>query len=132
MADLIMKQSGELKESAKNHSQEHSLEVQLPFLQYFKGQFSFVPISIAHFATYDDLVELGKAIAAAIEEFGQDVLIVASTLIPGYSASALRAPVSRSIDHCAAASNVRISTLPSSPNLSISTCPASYPDCTRS
>lgn len=84
LADLIMKQSDVLEESEKNHSQEHSLEVQVPFIQYLKGQFSFVPISIAYFATYDDLVDLGKAIAGAIREFGQDVLIVASTDMSHY------------------------------------------------
>jgi hypothetical protein len=84
LADLIMKQSGGLKENPQSHSQEHSLEVQVPFIQYLKEDFSFVPISIAHFATYDDLEELGKAIAGAIRENGQDVLIVASTDMSHY------------------------------------------------
>ncbi len=84
LADLIMKQSGTLKENVKSHSQEHSLEVQVPFIQYLKGNILFVPISIAYFATYDDLVELGKAIAWAIREYGQDVLIVASTDMSHY------------------------------------------------
>lgn len=84
LADLIMKKSGTLKENAKSHSQEHSLEVQVPFIQYLKGNISFVPISIAYFATYDDLEELGKAIAGAIREYGQDVLIVASTDMSHY------------------------------------------------
>ena len=84
LADLIMKQSGELKESAKNHSQEHSLEVQVPFIQYLKGNFSFVPIVIAYFAPYDELVRLGEAIAGAIREYGQDVMIVASTDMSHY------------------------------------------------
>ncbi|UCE43259.1 MAG: AmmeMemoRadiSam system protein B [Candidatus Aminicenantes bacterium] len=84
LADMIMKQSGALKENAKSHSQEHSLEVQVPFIQYLKGNISFVPISIAYFATYDDLVEVGKALAGAILEFGQDTLIVASTDMSHY------------------------------------------------
>jgi AmmeMemoRadiSam system protein B len=84
LANLIMKRSGTLKENAQSHSQEHSLEVQVPFIQYLKGDITFVPISIAHFATYDDLEELGKAIAEAIREYGQDVLIVASTDMSHY------------------------------------------------
>jgi len=84
LAALIMKQSGILKENAESHSQEHSLEVQIPFIQYLKKNISFVPISIANFATYDDLVELGKAIAEAIREYDQDVLIVASTDMSHY------------------------------------------------
>lgn len=84
LADLIMKQPGILKENAKSHSQEHSLEVQVPFIQYLKENISLVPISIAYHATYDDLVELGKAIAAAIREYSQEALIVASTDMSHY------------------------------------------------
>jgi hypothetical protein len=79
LADLIMNQSDDLKESAEDHSQEHSLEVQVPFIQYLKGNISIVPIVIAYFASYDELMKLGEAIARAIREYGQDVLIVAST-----------------------------------------------------
>jgi AmmeMemoRadiSam system protein B len=84
LADLIMKQSSTPKENAQSHAQEHSLEVQMPFIQYLKGDTSFVPISIAYFVTYDDLEELGKAIAEAIREYSQDVLIVASTDMSHY------------------------------------------------
>ncbi len=84
LADLIMKNSDLLKENAENHAQEHSLEVQVPFIQYFKGKITFVPISIGSLAAYEDLEELGKAIAGAIREFGQDVLIVASTDMSHY------------------------------------------------
>lgn len=84
LADLIMKRYDLLKENAKNHAQEHSLEVQVPIIQYLKGKISFVPISIAHFASYEDLEELGKAIAEAIREYGQEVLIIASTDMSHY------------------------------------------------
>ena len=84
LADLIIRRSDILKESAKNHAQEHSLEVQVPFIQYLKGEISFVPISIAHFATYEELEELGMALAGAIREYGQEVLIVASTDMSHY------------------------------------------------
>jgi AmmeMemoRadiSam system protein B len=79
LADLIMEQSDGLKESAENHSHEHSLEVQVPFIQYLKGNFSIVPIVVAYFASYDELMKLGEAIARAIRAYGRDVLIVAST-----------------------------------------------------
>lgn len=84
LADLIMNKSDTIEENAKSHSQEHSLEVQVPFIQYLKGDISFVPISIASFATYDDLEDLGKAISGAIRESGQDVLIVASSDMSHY------------------------------------------------
>jgi AmmeMemoRadiSam system protein B len=84
LADLIMNQSHLIKENARSHSKEHSLEVQIPFIQYLKGNISFVPISIAHFAEYDDLAALGNAVAEAIQEYDQDVLIVASTDMSHY------------------------------------------------
>jgi len=84
LADLITNQSDILKESAKSHSTEHSLEVQLPFIQYLKKNVSFVPICIAYFATYDDLEELGRAISGAIRGYGKDVLIIASTDMSHY------------------------------------------------
>jgi AmmeMemoRadiSam system protein B len=84
LADLIMKRSDILKENARSHAQEHSLEVQVPFIQYLKGKITIVPISIAYFSTYEDLVKLGKAIAGAIREYDQDVLIIASTDMSHY------------------------------------------------
>jgi len=35
-----------LMEDAEAHASEHSLEVQLPFLQHSVGTFTFVPIAI--------------------------------------------------------------------------------------
>lgn len=85
LADLVMEGSRAVKENDKSHSQEHSLEVQLPFIQYLKGNISFVPISIAYFADYDDLAGLGKAIGEAVSQFsGRQVLIVASTDMSHY------------------------------------------------
>ena len=58
------------------HLREHSIEVQLPFLQYIYGKVRFVPICMG----YQDLETsrtVGRAIAKASEE--KDVLILAST-----------------------------------------------------
>lgn len=44
------------------HSREHSIEVQLPFLQRALGKFLFVPISLADMSE-DECAELGAAIA---------------------------------------------------------------------
>lgn len=85
LADLIMKRSDALQENAKSHSQEHSLEVQVPFIQHLKaGHVTIVPICISYFAAYEDLEEMGKAIAEAIRVYGRDVLIVASTDMSHY------------------------------------------------
>jgi hypothetical protein len=58
------------------HRYEHSIEVQLPFLQYIYNQFRIVPICMQ----MQDLgvsCDLGMAIANAIED--SNVLIIAST-----------------------------------------------------
>ncbi len=84
LAELIMTQSESIRENEKSHSQEHSLEVQVPFLQYLQRNISFVPISVAYYAYYEELEELGKAIALAIRQYGRNVLIIASTDMSHY------------------------------------------------
>jgi MEMO1 family protein len=44
------------------HAEEHSIEVQLPFLQHLLGEFSFLPISLAHISIAE-CAELGAAVA---------------------------------------------------------------------
>jgi AmmeMemoRadiSam system protein B/AmmeMemoRadiSam system protein A len=61
---------------AQAHAQEHSLEVQLPFLQEALGQFHLVPIVIGD-QSYRTCEAVGKAIARATQ--GKKVLLVAST-----------------------------------------------------
>lgn len=58
------------------HIREHSIEVQLPFLQYVYGDFRLVPICMG-FQDLETSREVGRAIAEAME--GRDVLIIAST-----------------------------------------------------
>jgi AmmeMemoRadiSam system protein B len=66
------------------HEHEHSLEMQLPFIQYLKDDFSIVPISIAYQTSYEELEELGYAISKAVQGRSEDVLIVASTDMSHY------------------------------------------------
>lgn len=58
------------------HAQEHSLEIQLPFLQVTLGDFRLVPIVMGD-QDYYTCEELSRAIVKAIE--GKKVLLVAST-----------------------------------------------------
>lgn len=60
------------------HSREHSLEVQVPFLQYLNEAVKIVPIAIGAL-DYRRLAVLGEGLADAISKSGQDVLIVASS-----------------------------------------------------
>lgn len=84
LADAIAIRSGLISDDSDAHEHEHSLEVQLPFIQYFKDDFSLVPISIAYQTSYEELEELGHAISEAIQSQEEDVLIVASTDMSHY------------------------------------------------
>jgi hypothetical protein len=68
-------------EDAEAHRYEHSIEVQLPFLQYFSNDFKLVPICMG-FQDYDSAVSLGKTIRGAIK--GKDVVVIASTDLSHY------------------------------------------------
>ncbi|MGH9454877.1 MAG: AmmeMemoRadiSam system protein B [Terriglobia bacterium] len=60
------------------HASEHSLEVQLPFLQYFAKDFTLVPIAIGA-VRYDELERLGQTVARLIRCGPQRMLMVASS-----------------------------------------------------
>jgi AmmeMemoRadiSam system protein B len=55
---------------------EHSLEIQLPFLQHILGNFALTPIMMGD-QEWDSAVRLGQALAKAVGE--QPALLVAST-----------------------------------------------------
>ncbi|MGB8951077.1 MAG: AmmeMemoRadiSam system protein B [Candidatus Aminicenantales bacterium] len=84
LARLIGNYSRLTIEDSQAHSEEHSIEVQLPFIQFFKKEFSIVPAVFSYLATYEELEELGKALARGIQEFQKEVLIVASTDMSHY------------------------------------------------
>ena len=73
-----------VEENEQAHLGEHSLEVQLPFIQYFRDDASIVPICVSYEARYDDLETLGRAVAGAIRDWGRETLIVASTDMSHY------------------------------------------------
>jgi MEMO1 family protein len=67
-----------LRDDAVAHQAEHSLEVQLPFLQRLLGDFTFVPVVIGtdRFAV---LEELGTALAGVLQAQPESVLMIASS-----------------------------------------------------
>ncbi len=85
LAEAILKESKHLADDTLAHAYEHSLEVELPLLQYFKSDFQIVPIA---FMT-DELAalkETGEAIATAIKKMGLEsqTLIIASSDMTHY------------------------------------------------
>lgn len=78
LANELRRRCHLLFEDAQAHLEEHSLEVQLPFLQKLRPNLRFVPIAVGTEA-FDALEMLGHAMAGAIESYEQKVLIVASS-----------------------------------------------------
>ncbi len=64
------------------HRYEHSLEVQIPFLQYIYKDFNFVPITLG----IQD-IETAEEIAECISKVDKDILIIASSDFTHYESS---------------------------------------------
>jgi MEMO1 family protein len=60
------------------HRHEHSLEVQVPFLQYFFKDFKIVPVAIG-LQDYDTVKETAGELYDAIRRYDKDVIVVASS-----------------------------------------------------
>lgn len=69
------------------HIQEHSIEVQLPFLQYLQPELSISAICVGHSDDFKLIQKIGHGIAAAIRNFGKEVLIVASSDMTHYESA---------------------------------------------
>jgi len=83
LADTLMARTHLLAEDARAHAREHSLEVQLPFLQHLLGDFTFVPICLgAH--RYDYAEEIGRAVAEVVKNEREPVGIIASSDLNHY------------------------------------------------
>lgn len=80
--DLLAETSYIIKDE-RAHRFEHSLEVQIPFLQMAQPNLSIVPITISHIS-YPILDEIGLALAEVIKRAGKEVLIVASSDMTHY------------------------------------------------
>jgi AmmeMemoRadiSam system protein B len=83
LAEELLSQAGDIaQEDEEAHLHEHSLEVQIPFIQYFKTDFTMVPICMRDYRV-STCRELGKAIAKVIES-KSPCLIVASSDMTHY------------------------------------------------
>lgn len=83
LAREILQKSDYLEEDEVAHAFEHSIEVQLPFLQYFKPDVKIVPIVLAH-ASGNIYMEIGRSIARAITESQPNAVILASSDMSHY------------------------------------------------
>lgn len=85
LAERILKNCPEVREDEIAHTQEHSIEVQLPLLQTLQKKFEFVPlvIALADLGTYR---KIGEALAKSIKELKieKDTVIIASSDMTHY------------------------------------------------
>ncbi len=78
LAKKIVSVSRYFKEDTQAHTQEHSVEIQLPFLQYFKPDVKIVPIVLAY-GDVNVLKEIGHDIVKALRETQKEAIILASS-----------------------------------------------------
>jgi AmmeMemoRadiSam system protein B len=83
-ARKIVESTGIVDYDPSAHRMEHSLEVQLPFLQLIYGEFSLLPISLA-FQDIETARTLGEGIATLLE--GRDAVLIASSDLTHYEAA---------------------------------------------
>lgn len=83
IAESILKESSLLKDDALAHMYEHSIEVELPFLQYLKKDIRIVPIVISE-GKLSEYQKLGEEIADGFKKIGRSGLFIASTDMTHY------------------------------------------------
>lgn len=83
LANAILSYSRYIRDDNIGHLHEHSLEVQIPFIQYFKKHFEIVPISMMTM-DYEICEDVGVAISEAVKKSAKTSLIIASTDMTHY------------------------------------------------
>ncbi len=81
VAEAIQKASSYIDIDDSAHTYEHSIELQLPFLQYVLGSFTFIPICIM-LQDFEVSRDVGEAVAEGLK--GLNGLVVASSDLTHY------------------------------------------------
>jgi AmmeMemoRadiSam system protein B len=83
LAEALKKACPLLREDSLAHSAEHSLEVQLPFLQVLVPDFTFVPVALGT-VRFEHLVDVGEGLARVLETCKEDVLLLTTSDLNHY------------------------------------------------
>ncbi len=78
LARALMDETDILEDAPWTHEAEHSIEVQIPFLQYFNKSFKIVPIIIWNLSD-ETIMKLASALSRGIIKSGKSVTMIAST-----------------------------------------------------
>ena len=84
LASTVLELCPGARDDERSHLWEHSLEVELPFIQFFEAEAALVPVCVSHEAEFGDLEAFGRGLAGAIRTYGRPVLILASTDMSHY------------------------------------------------
>jgi hypothetical protein len=88
LAETLKKKFPLLTEDADAHRNEHAIEVELPFLQVRRPDFTFVPIALGT-GQFDILEKLGEAVADTVHSQAERILIIASSDMNHYENDAI-------------------------------------------
>ena len=83
LAGALSRECPLLREDSVAHSTEHSLEVQLPFLQVLAPAFSFVPVALGT-VQFESLVSIGEGIARVLGNSKENVLLLTTSDLNHY------------------------------------------------
>lgn len=83
LAARLLEVSPLLQEDPSAHRDEHSLEVQLPFLRRFRENFRFVPVALGRLSL-GDCRSLGEAVGRCLREDPDPPLLIASSDMSHY------------------------------------------------
>ena len=82
-AESLLAQSPLIVHDEGGHRREHCLEVQLPFLQYLRGDVCIAPLLVSAIP-FSICQEIARALASAIREAAGETLLLASTDMSHY------------------------------------------------
>jgi MEMO1 family protein len=80
-SSLLVENNPRIHFSDKGHNNEHSIEVQLPFLQYIYNEFEFIPVVIGT-QSRQNIHAIGNTIGEVFK--GENIIIIASSDLSHY------------------------------------------------
>jgi MEMO1 family protein len=83
LAELLRGACPLLLEDRVAHSNEHSLEVQIPFLQVLEPRFTFVPVALGT-VRFEDLLTVGQAIGQVLAASSEEILLLTTSDLNHY------------------------------------------------
>ena len=82
----LLSRNALVREDDLAHQYEHSLEVQVPFLQVLRPGFLLTPLCLS-MLTYEQCEQMGRDLAGAVKAMGEPVLLLASTDMTHYESA---------------------------------------------